>query len=84
MFKCVYENISLIFNPVSSNQENTYHWMVVGITIVYGHVFEIGLHVLVEESLYLVVVEVRVDEDRPNIRFNYVRKTLYSFLVTIV
>jgi hypothetical protein len=47
--------------------------MVVGKSIVNSHVFKKALDMFIKEALHFAIVEVRVDEDRPNVGFENIR-----------
>lgn len=64
------------FEPRSGILKKTYDRVMVGKSIVNGHVFEEPTDVLVKETLDFCEVEFRVDEDGAKIGFYNVRKTL--------
>ena len=51
-------------------------------SVVDAHVFEVPSHVSLEEPFYLLVVELRIYEDRSDIRFYDVRKALRGTLAS--
>jgi hypothetical protein len=44
--------------------------MIVGVVVIDLHVFKERLHVLIEEALHHTVVEVCIDENRPDVSFD--------------
>lgn len=52
--------------------------MVIGKSIVNSHIFKEALDVLIKEALHFAVVEVRVDEHRPNVGFENIWQTLIT------
>jgi len=43
--------------------------MAVGKSIIDSHIFKEALDVLIKEALHFAIIEVRVDEDGPNVGF---------------
>lgn len=50
--------------------------MIVGKSVVDSHVFEEIADVLLKEPFHFPKVKLRINEDSPNVRLNYVRKAL--------
>ncbi len=58
----------------------THGGMVVRKSVVYRHVFKVLPDVRIKEALHFCVVEVRVDEEGPDVRLDYIWKGLHCQL----